>query len=74
VIEEKVNIKAWKSNGALHVAGIEAATINVYSISGHLVASAKNSQEVQIDSLNKGIYIVSATDANGKQYVSKVML
>ena len=74
VIEEKVNIKAWKSNGALHVAGIEAATINVYSISGHLVASAKNSQEVQIDNLNKGIYIVSATDANGKQYVSKVML
>lgn len=74
VIEEKVNIKAWKSNGALHVAGIETAVINVYSISGHLVASAKNSQEVQIDNLNKGIYIVSATDANGKQYVSKVML
>jgi hypothetical protein len=74
VIEEKVNIKTWKSNGALHVAGIETAVINVYSISGHLVASAKNSQEVQIDNLNKGIYIVSATDANGKQYVSKVML
>ena len=74
IAEEKVNIKAWKANGALHIDGIEAAAINVYSISGHLVASAKNSQEVQIDALNKGLYIVSAIDAKGNQYVCKVML
>ena len=74
VADEKVEIKAKKADGAICIEGIEAAEINVYSISGHLVAKVCNSQKVQIDSLNKGIYIIQAIDAKGNQYVSKIML
>ena len=74
VADKKGDIKTWKANGTLHIEGINAATISIYSISGHLVATAKNTQEVQIDGLSKGLFIIHATDTNGNQYVSKIML
>ncbi len=74
ITDEKVDVKVWKSSDAICVAGVEAAAINIYSISGHLVASVKNTQEVQVGTINKGIYIISVIDAKGNQYVRKVML
>lgn len=58
VAQEKVEIKTKVSGGNLQVQGVAVAAINVYSVSGQLVASAKNTQEVEVNTLNKGIYIV----------------
>lgn len=74
VAAEKVNIKVAKLNGALRIEGVNAAAINVYSISGHVVAAVKNAQEVEVNGLNKGIYIIQVVDAKGNQYASKIML
>ena len=74
VAQEKVEIKTRVSSGNLQVQGVAVAAINVYSISGQLVASAKNTQEVEVSALNKGIYIVHIIDVTGNQYASKIML
>lgn len=74
VASEQVNIRTSVSGGVLNIQGVEVATINVYSISGQLVATAKNSQEVYVNTLNKGIYIVHVVDVAGNQYASKIML
>ena len=74
VAQEKVEIKTKVSGGNLQVQGVAVAAINVYTISGQLVASVKNTQEVEVSDLNRGIYIVHITDAAGNQYASKIML
>ena len=62
------------SNGSsLAVNGVDAAAIAIYSINGTLVASAMNSNEIEVEGLN-GLYIVAVTDANGQNHVAKAII
>lgn len=72
--QEKAEISTKVVGGNLQIQGVEVAAINVYTISGQLVASVKNTQEVEVSDLNRGIYIIHVTDAAGNQYASKIML
>lgn len=74
VTQEKAEIRTKVVGGNLQIQGVEVAAINVYTISGQLVASIKNTQEVEVSDLNRGIYIVHITDVAGNQYASKIML
>lgn len=63
------------TNGAsLSVDGIEVANIAIYSIDGVLKASVDNSNSISINNLSAGIYIVSVTDATGKDTAKKVII
>ena len=68
---EKMNVVC--NGSALAVKGIEAAAIAIYSINGTLVASAMNSNEIEVEGLN-GLYIVAVTDANGQNHVAKAII
>lgn len=62
------------NNGSsLAVNGVDAAAIAIYSINGTLVASAMNSNEIDVEGLN-GLYIVTVTDANGQNHVAKAII
>ena len=74
VADQKAEIKVKKAGSALRIEGVDAAAINVYSVSGHLMTKACFSQEVEVEALNKGIYIIQVVDTKGNQYVSKIML
>ena len=57
----------------IEIKGIEVADVEIYSISGVLVAKEANTN-VNISSLASGIYIVKATDVNGYTYTAKISL
>ena len=57
--------------GTVEVVGMENVTIGIYSTSGALVACEK-ADIIDISALAHGIYIVTATDANGNTIVKKI--
>ena len=50
------------------------ADVQVYDIAGKRVAAYKQVDDAYLDSLNEGIYIIRATDSQGKQNTEKVLL
>ena len=64
---------ALKAVEKMSVVGVDAAAIAIYSINGTLVASAMNSNEIEVEGLN-GLYIVAVTDANGQNHVAKAII
>lgn len=62
-----------RNGSALAVNGVDAAAIAIYSINGTLVASAMNSNEINVEGLN-GLFIVAVTDANGQNHVAKAII
>ena len=57
--------------GTVEVVGMENVTIGIYSTSGALVA-CEQADIIDISALAHGIYIVTATDANGNTIVKKI--
>ncbi len=54
------------------VSGVEASTIDVYSIAGTHVAHGIDAQILDINNLSTGIYIVNVVDVDGNAYSAKV--
>ena len=53
--------------------GIEAAEVQVYNAIGQLVKTVRNSNEINVAGLAEGVYLVRIMDAEGKNYVARVM-
>ena len=52
--------------------GVEAAEVNVYNALGQLVKTVRNSNEVSLEGLVEGVYLVRIADAEGKVYTNKI--
>ena len=52
--------------------GIEAAEVQVYNALGQLVKSERNSNEISVEGLAEGVYLVRIMDAEGKVYTNKI--
>lgn len=65
---EVANLKVWASGDAVYVAGAEeGATVNVYNLSGALVASGKVSNGgITLQVSAKGLYLVKIGDTTAK--------
>jgi hypothetical protein len=46
----------------LHIKGMEVASINIYSITGRLMKSNSNSNEISVSDIAPGSYILTASD------------
>ena len=55
----------------LRVSGVNAEAIDVYSISGSHVASIKGTQEIAINNLTRGFYLVRVIDEGGMVHSAK---
>ncbi len=53
--------------------GIEVAEVQVYNALGQLVKTVRNSNEINVAGLAEGVYLVRIMDAEGKNYVARVM-
>ena len=71
IVDAKNDMSIAVAGQDLHINGIEVADVEIYSISGILVAKEANAN-VNISSLASGIYIVKATDVNGYTYTAKI--
>ena len=57
----------------LHVEGTEVAYFQVFNAHGQLVKTAQCTNEISMEGLSEGIYLLLITDAEGKQSVQKVV-
>lgn len=61
------------TSGAVQIEGVEAEEVWVYNALGQLVKRVRNSNEVSLEGLVQGVYLVRILDAEGKNYVARVM-
>ena len=53
--------------------GIRPDEVQVYNAYGQLVKRVRNSNEISVEGLSEGVYLVRILDAEGKNYVARVM-
>ena len=54
--------------------GIEAAEVQVYNALGQLVKTVRNSNEVSLEGLVDGVYMLRIRDKEGRIFLEKVMV
>ena len=59
-------------NDYVYINGIELAEVQVYNTFGQLVKTVRNSNEVSLEGLPQGVYLLRITDMNGIVYTNKI--
>ena len=54
------------------IEGVEAKEVQVYNALGQVVKRVRNSNEVSLEGLVQGVYLVRITDVEGKKHVARV--
>ena len=54
------------------VEGMEAVEVMVYNISGQMVKCVRGTNEINVEGLAEGVYLVRIMDADGKVYTNKI--
>jgi hypothetical protein len=69
---QHVSIYPNPAKGKVIIEGIQAAEVEVYNALGQLVKSERNSNEISVEGLAEGVYLVRIMDAEGKVYTNKI--
>jgi len=59
--------------GILEVRGMDAASIDIYTMTGQRIKSAEGVNELSVDEL-RGVYMVMVKDVEGQLKTSKVVI
>ena len=70
--QEKVSLYPNPTNGFVKIEGVEAAEVQVYNAFGLVVKGVKNSNEVSLEGLPQGVYMLRIRDKGGKDFMEKV--
>ncbi len=60
------------ANDYVYINGTEAVEVQVYNTFGQLVKTVRNSNEISVDGLAEGVYLLRIMDAEGKVYTNKI--
>ena len=60
------------ANGKVTIEGVEAEEVWVYNAWGQVVKKVQNSNDVSLEGLVEGVYLVRITDVEGKKHVVRV--
>lgn len=58
----------------VHVNGITVREMQLYNVFGQLVKTVQNTNEIIVEDLSKGIYVLHITDKDGKNRVMRVVI
>ena len=58
--------------GTVVVEGMEAVEVKVYNTSGQMVKCVRETNEIDVEGLAEGVYLVRIMDAEGKVYTNKI--
>ena len=72
--QEKITISPNPTIGIVHIEGETVAEVRVYNTLGQLVKTVKNTNEVDLKGLPKGIYTLRIACENGPDLSKKVVL
>jgi len=62
------------TSGAVQIEGVEAEEVWVYNAWGQVVKKVQNSNDVSLEGLPQGVYLLRITDADGENHVARVMV
>ena len=54
--------------------GVEAAEVQVYNALGQMVKCVRGTNEIDVEGLAEGVYLLRITDAEGKVYTNKITI
>ena len=60
------------TSGAVQIEGVEAEEVLVYNALGQVVKTVRNSNEVSLEGLPQGVYLLRITGMNGIVYTNKI--
>jgi hypothetical protein len=60
------------ANDYVYINGIEPAEVQVYNALGQLVKRVRNSNEISVEGLAEGVYLVRITDMKGISYTKRI--
>ncbi|MBR5082077.1 MAG: T9SS type A sorting domain-containing protein, partial [Bacteroidales bacterium] len=69
----KVAVFPNPTNGVVRIEGVAADEVRVYNAREQLVKRVKNSNEMSMEGLPQGVYLLRIIDTEGKKYVARVM-
>jgi len=64
----EIRIYPNPASNYLHVEGMEAELVKVYSMTGELIIETRNANEINIDRLSPGIFTISVQNKQGIYY------
>ena len=62
------------ANEYVYINGTEAVEVQVYNTFGQLVKTVRNSNEISVEGLAEGVYMVRIRDKEGRIFLEKVMV
>ena len=62
------------TNGVVRIEGVVADEVQVYNALGQVVKTVRNSNEVSLEGLVEGVYLMRITDKEGRIFLEKVMV
>ena len=72
VENEHVILYPNPANEKVTIEGVEAKEVQVYNTFGQLVKTVRNSNEVSLEGLPQGVYLLRITGMNGIVYTNKI--
>ena len=70
----EIVITIWPNpaSGLVNIEGIEPAEVQVYNAVGQMMKTVKNSNEVSLEGLPQGVYLLRIRDKGGRDFMEKV--
>jgi hypothetical protein len=62
------------TNGVVRIEGVVADEVQVYNALGQVVKTARGTNEIDLNGLLEGAYLLRITDADGKNHVARVAI
>ena len=67
-----VSVYPNPASETVHIEGIEPAEVQVYNALGQLVKTVKGSNEISVEGLPEGVYLLRMTDAEGRSHTVRM--
>ena len=71
-VENLVAVYPNPASGVVRIEGIEAEEVWLYNALGQVVKRVRNSNEVSLEGLVQGVYLLRIADAEGRNHVARV--
>lgn len=70
----QITISPNPSSGFFHIKGVEVAELRAYNALGQLVKTTQNTNEIDMGSMPKGLYMIKIHSTDGLLHVGKVVV
>ena len=71
-VAESIGVYPNPARDRVVIEGMEAVEVKVYNTSGQMVKCVRGTNEIDVEGLAEGVYLVRIMDADGKVYTNKI--